>query len=87
MSLSALLLPLFTLKSRLPGKLVDHLTDKQKLIYDLSLQCAALHVQRGDCTGHYLEADMLDCFTSSLQAYSVMDSTAFEEALETIKTV
>ena len=63
------------------------MTDKQKLIYDLSLQAAALHVQRGECSGHYLEADLLDCFTSSLQAYSVMDSSAFEEALETLKTV
>lgn len=63
------------------------MTDKQKLIYDLSLQCAALHVQRGECKGHYLEADMLDCFTSSLQAYSIMDNSAFEEALKTLKMV
>lgn len=63
------------------------MTDKQKLIYDLSLQCAALHVQRGECAGHYLEKDMLDCFTSSLQAYSAMNSNAFEDALKTLKTV
>ena len=36
---------------------------------------------------NYLEADLLDCFTSSLQAYCIMDSSAFEEALETLKTV
>ena len=63
------------------------MTDRQKLIYDLSLQCAALHVQRGECAGHYLEGDMLECFTSSLVAYSTMSEKAFEEALKTLKTV
>ena len=58
--------------------------DKQHLIYDLALRCAAIHVQR-DPKNVYLEAEMLQAFTESVMAYNCMDSSAFADALEELK--
>jgi len=58
--------------------------DKQRLIYDLALQAAAIQVQR-DHKNKYLEAEMLKAFTESVAAYNCMVPSAFAEALEELK--
>lgn len=61
------------------------MTDKQRLIYDLSLQCAALNVQRSHSAEKTLQAEMLDAFISYVCAYSCMDSSRLDTALEELK--
>lgn len=61
-----------------------HMIDKQRLIYDLALQAAAIQVQR-DRKNLYLEAEMLKAFTESIAAYNCMNNSAFAEALEELK--
>ena len=58
--------------------------DKQRLIYDLALRCAVIHVQR-EHKNIYLEAEMLQAFAGSVAAYNSMDNSAFTEALEELK--
>lgn len=58
--------------------------DKQRLIYDLALQAAAIQVQR-DRKNLYLEAEMLKAFTESIAAYNCMNNSAFAEALKNSK--
>lgn len=58
--------------------------DKQRLIYDLALQCAAIHVQR-EPQNRYLEAEMLEAFAGSIAAFNCMDKSAFTAALEELK--
>lgn len=61
------------------------LTDKQRLIYDLSLQCAALSVQRSHNSSQTLQAEMLESFIASVQMYRCMDDSALEAVLEELK--
>lgn len=61
------------------------MTDKQRLVYDLSLQCAALQVlneKRRDAT---LQAQMLEAFTSSVKMYRAMSEATISAALEELK--
>lgn len=63
------------------------MTDKQRLIYDLSLQCATLQVQREKRHDVTLQAQMLEAFTSSVRMYSAMCDATISSALEELKTV
>lgn len=59
--------------------------DKQRLIYDLSLQCAVLEVQRDRKNSDYLPSMLLNAFTSAVLAYRSMSDDAIDAALEELK--
>lgn len=63
------------------------MTDKQRLIYDLSMQCAVLQVQRDNRHDTTLQAQMLEAFTSSVTAYRLMSDATISAALEELKMV
>ena len=63
------------------------MTDRQRLIYDLSLHCATLQVQRDCQNSDYLPGVLLDAFNSAILAYSAMSDNAIDAALEELKKV
>lgn len=63
------------------------MTDRQKLIYDLSLQCAAAQYMQYTKEGKTTQAAMLDAFTGSVLAYNSMDPNALDAALNELKNV
>lgn len=65
-----------------------NVTDKQRLIYDLSMQCAAIEVRDFSKTDIIsLQSAMLDAFVRSVCMYSAMDSETLSGALERLKNV
>ena len=60
------------------------MTEKQKLIYDLSMQCALYRVYETGAHDKSLAAAMLNAFTESIRAYSCMAPNALDKALEAI---
>ena len=63
------------------------MTDKQQLIYDLSMQCARFQVEHDHKNSDYLPAEMLKAFTSAVTAYRGMSDAAISAALEVLKSV
>ena len=63
------------------------MTDKQKLVYDLAMRCAALQVQRDNRSDTPLQAQMINAFTSFVQGYQAMDTANLLNALEELKRV
>lgn len=64
------------------------MTDKQRLVYDLSMQCAAIEVRDFSTADIIsLQSAMLDAFVRSVCAYSAMDNEALSAALEKLKNV
>lgn len=63
------------------------MTDTQKLVYDLSLQCAALDVQRNFRNETSLEVAMLHSFIASVQTYACMDSSTLANAVAELKKI
>ena len=61
------------------------MTERQRLIYDLSMQCARLEVERDHKNSDYLPAEMLKAFTSAVAAYRCMSGDAISAALEELK--
>ena len=62
------------------------MTDRQKLIYDLSLQCAVSQVSP-DAKNVYLAKAVLDAFTANVHAYQGMAPDALDAALDELKKV
>ena len=60
------------------------MTEKQKLIYDLSMQCALYQVYETGAHDKPLVSTMLNAFTESVRAYSCMAPNALDEALEAL---
>lgn len=63
------------------------MTDKQRLVYDLSMQCALFDLQRTHGGKINLAGELLDAFTSYVLFYSCMDSSRLQEALDTLKKI
>ena len=63
------------------------MTDKQKLVYDLAMRCAALQVQRDNRTDTPLQAQMINAFTSFVKGYQAMDASTLLNALAELKNV
>ncbi|MEY8437947.1 hypothetical protein [Anaerotruncus colihominis] len=64
------------------------MTDKQRLVYDLSLLSTAEEMHRRKANEiHYLPADVLDTFEGMIQAFSVMDSCRLSQVMEALKKV
>lgn len=64
------------------------MTDEQRLVYDLSIQCAAICVRDFPKTDSLsLQSAMLDAFTRSVCIYSAMDKESLSFALEKLKSV
>lgn len=59
--------------------------DKQRLIYDLSLQCAVLEVQRDRNNPEPLPKRLLEAFVSAATAYRAMCDDTINAALEELK--
>lgn len=58
------------------------MVDRQRFIYDLSLHCAVLEVQRDYKLTDYLPAKLLEAFTSAANAYNAMNDDAITAALK-----
>ena len=63
------------------------MTDKEQLIYDLSMQCARFQVEHESKNIEYLPAAMLKAFTSAVNAYNCMSVDSISAALEELKKV
>lgn len=63
------------------------MTDKQQLIYDLSMQCARFQVDHDFQRDQTLQSQMLKAFTSSVEMYNAMSDAAIFAALEELKKV
>lgn len=64
------------------------MTDNQRLVYDLSLQCAAIEVRDFSKTDIVsLQSAMLDAFVRSVCVYSAMDRESLSAALEKLKSI
>ena len=63
------------------------MTDKQRLIYDLSLQCAAAQYTQYTKDGKTTQAAMLAAFTGSVLSYNAMAPAALDAALAELKKV
>lgn len=64
------------------------MTDRQRLVYDLSMQCAAIQVRdfsETDITS--LQSAMLEAFVKSVCVYSAMDDETLSSALEKLKNI
>lgn len=61
------------------------MTDKQQLIYDLSMQCARIQVEHDTQRDRTLQAQMLDAFTSSVDMYRAMSDATISDTLEKLK--
>lgn len=60
---------------------------RQKLVYDLAMQAAALEVQSNPPAGQSVAAALLDAFSASIVTYSNMLPGKLDAALDLIKTV
>lgn len=63
------------------------MTDKQRLVYDLSMQCALFDLQREHGGNMDLAGELLDTFTAYILRYSRMDSAALQNALDAIRKI
>lgn len=63
------------------------MTDKQQLIYDLSMQCARFQVEHDFHRDQTIQSQMLKAFTSAVTAYRCMSDAAISAALEELKKV
>lgn len=63
------------------------LTDRQKLVYDLSMQLTAAELAKGIPLTENPAAYALDTFTGYIALYSAMDPANFDAALSEIKKV
>lgn len=63
------------------------MTDRQKLVYDLSMQLTAAELAKGIPLSENPAAYALDTFTGYIALYSAMDPANFDIALAKIKKV
>ena len=64
------------------------MTDEQRLVYDLSMQCAAIQVRDFSATDIVsLQSAMLDAFVRSVCVYSAMGKESLSAALEKLRNV
>ena len=63
------------------------MTDRQKLIYDLSMQLTAAELAKGIPPAKNPAAYALDTFTGYIALCSAMDATNYDAALEEIKKI
>ena len=63
------------------------LTDRQKLVYDLSMQLTAAELAKGIPLSETPAAYALDTFTGYIALYSAMDPANFDITLAKIKKV
>lgn len=60
------------------------MTDRQKIVYDLSLRAAMIHIQQ-DGIHSSVEGDLLDALSESLSTYSCMTPAALDEIVDALK--
>ena len=63
------------------------MTDRQKLIYDLALQCAAVQVSKEGYRNTSLASAMLQAFEENVTLYASMIPDKLDAALDKIKKV
>lgn len=63
------------------------MSDRQKLVYDLAMQAAALEVQSNPSADKSVSAALLDAFSASIDAYSAMVPDKLDAVLNQLKTV
>ena len=56
--------------------------DRSKLIYDLSMQCAAYIVSRDGVGATTVQSAMLDAFASSVEMYKCMVPDSLDEVID-----
>ena len=60
------------------------LTDRQKLIYDLSMRAAMIHLQ-ADGVHESVEGDLLDALSESISMYEHMAPGNIDEIMDALK--
>ena len=63
------------------------MSDRQKLVYDLAMQAAALEVQSNPPAGQSVAAALLDAFSASIDTYCAMIPDQLDAVLDQLKTV
>lgn len=63
------------------------MTDRQKLIYDLSMHCALVDFKSGFSSAGNPAASFLDSFVGYVNLYRSMDPSKLDAALDALKKV
>ena len=63
------------------------MTDKQKLVYDLSMQCALWDMLKRKEPVMSVPGDMLKAFTDAVRGYCCMDPNTLESVLSQLEKV
>lgn len=63
------------------------MTDRQKLVYDLSMQCVSVDLKRGFPPTGNPAAYVLDSFSGYVKLFNSMEPGKLDAALDTLKKV